>query len=45
MRIQGSVLVGGFLDVRLSGLQDVVVVGLINCERVVLGKGAQVHIS
>ena len=33
MRVQGPVLAGGFLDVRFSGLRDVVVVGLIPCER------------
>ena len=42
MRVQGPVFAGGFLDVRFSGLRDVVVVGLITCERVVLGKGAKV---
>ena len=45
MRVQGPVLAGGFLDVQFSGLRDVVVVGLITCERVVLGKGAKVLIS
>ena len=45
MRVQGPVLAGGFLDVQFSGLGDVVVVGLITCERVVLGKGAKVLIS
>ena len=45
MRVQGPILAGGFLDVRFSGLRDVVVVGLITCERVVLGKGAKVLIS
>ena len=45
MRVQGPVLAGGFLGVQFSGLRDVVVVGLINCERVVLGKGAKVLIS
>ncbi len=44
-RVQGPVLAGGFLDVRFSGLRDVVVVGLVTCERVVLGKGAKVIIS
>ena len=38
MRVQGPFLAGGFLDVRFSGLRDVVVVGLLTCERVVLGK-------
>ena len=45
MRVQGPVLVGGFLDVQFSGLRDVVVVGLITCERVALGKGVKVLIS
>ena len=45
MRVQGPVLARGFLDVRFNGLRDVVVVGLITCERVVLGKGAKVLIS
>ena len=42
MRVQGPVLAGGFLDVLFSGLRDVVVIGLITCERVVLGKSAKV---
>ena len=41
----GTVLAGGFLDVRFSSLRDVAVVGLITCERVVLGKGAKVLIT
>ena len=45
MRVQGPVLAEGFLDVQFSGLRDEVVVGLITCERVVLGKGAKVLIS
>ena len=45
MRVQGPVLAGGFLDVRFRSLRDVVIVGLITCERVVLGKGAKVLIS
>ena len=45
MRVQGPVLAGGFLDVEFSGLRDVAVVGLVTCERVVLGKGAKVLIS
>ena len=45
MRVQGPVLAGGFLDARFTSLRDVVVVGLITCERVVLGKGAKVLIS
>ena len=43
--IQGPVVAWGFLDVRFSGLRDVVVDGLITCDRVVLGKGAKVLIS
>ena len=42
--IRGPILDRGFLDVRFSGLRDVVVVGLITCERIVLGKGAKVFI-
>ena len=42
MRVQEPGLAGGFLDVRFNGLRDVVVVGLITCERVALGKGAEV---
>ena len=42
--IQGPVLARGFLEARFSGLRDVVVVVLITCERVVLGKGAKVLI-
>ena len=38
MRVQGPVLAGGFLDVRFDSLRVVAVVGLITCERVVLGK-------
>ena len=43
--IQGPVLAWGFLDVRFSSLRDVVVIGLITCERVVLSKSAKVRIS
>ena len=44
MRVQGPVLAGGFLDVPFSGLRDVVVVGLITCERVVPRSSlAEVH--
>ena len=45
MRVQGPVLAGGFLDEKFRGLRDVVVVGLITCERIVLGKGAKDLIS
>ena len=45
MGVQRPVVAGGFLGVRFSGLRDVVVVGLITCERVVLGKSAKVLIS
>ena len=45
MRVQGPVLADGFLDVRFNSLRDVAVVGLITCERVVLGKGAKVLIG
>ena len=41
MRVQGPVLVGGFLNEQFGGLRDVVAVGLITCEGVVLGKGAK----
>ena len=40
MRVQGLVVAGGLLDEFFSSLCDVEVVGLITCERIVLGKGA-----
>ena len=40
--IRGPIFDRGFLDVGFIGLRDVVVVGLITCERVVLGKSAKV---
>ena len=43
--IQGPVLASGFLDVRFSSLRNVAVVGLMTCEKVVLGKSAKVLIS
>ena len=43
--IRGPILDRGFLDVGFSSFRDVVVVGLITCERVVLAKGAKVFIS
>ena len=43
--IRGPLLDRGFLDVGFSSLCDVVVVGLITCERVVLGKSAKVLIG
>ena len=42
--IRGLVLDRGFLDVWFRSLRDVVVVGLITCERVALGEGAKVLI-
>ena len=43
--IRGIILDRGLLDVGFSSLRDVRVVGLITCERVVLGKGAKVLID
>ena len=42
--IRGPILDRGFLDVGFNILRDVVVDGLLTCERVVLGKGAKVLI-
>ena len=39
---RGPLLDRGFLDVWFISLLDVIVVGLISCERVVLGKSAKV---
>ena len=44
MRVQGPVVAGGLLDEYISSLWDVEVVGLITCERIVLGQGAKVLI-
>ena len=43
--IGGPPLAGGFLGVVDTSLRDVVLVGLITCGRLVLGKGAKVLIG
>ena len=43
--IRGPLLDQGFIDVGFSSFCDVVAVGPITCERVVLGKGAKVLIG
>ena len=45
MVIRGPIPDRKFLDVRFGTLRDVAVVGLIPCERVVLGKSAKVLIN